>query len=272
MRCPIADANQLFPNRKRSNTVNVPYIGVTGFMSRDEVAYVLKVFPNDSKRKLMIGVLMNEKTLWGIPNKWLNRYSKPENIAGIFPKDSRALNLIHLHTEERMRLFDQLVKVSALGGENLHGFQLNMFWPDAGALERYRERNPSHTLVLQCGRGALDSVQNDPESFARSVSAYKGVCDFVLIDPSGVQGKPFIPETMLALLDRLSGNLDGVMGIGVAGGLGMPGETTRLLRPIFDNFPNTSVDAEGKLRDMPNNTLNVERACNFVQEVSRLCR
>lgn len=54
--------------------MNKPYIGITGFMSRDEVEEVLTVFPENSTRKLMVGVLASEKTLHGPTNKWPNRY------------------------------------------------------------------------------------------------------------------------------------------------------------------------------------------------------
>jgi hypothetical protein len=253
--------------------MKAPYIGVTGFMSREEVERVLEVFPEDSKRKLMVGILASDKTLRGIPNKQPGRYPKPEDIAGIFPKHPSVLNLVHLHVQEQelVGLFDWLLEVTELGGKNLHGFQLNVKWPDTRVLKKYKDLHSSSVFVLQCGSGALESAGNDPKMLARFVRDYVGLCDYVLLDPSGGQGKAFVPEITLAFLDYLYDVLDGVMNIGVAGGLGAPGETTRLLQTIFDTFPDVSVDAEGKLREMPSDVLNVERARSFICEVAQLC-
>lgn len=250
-----------------------PYIGVTGFMFRHEVDRVLEVFPDDLERKLMVGVLISSKTLRGIRGSWPNRYPHPGDIAGIFSEDPRALNLLHFHAvaEDSERLLDQLLEVTDVGGNNLHGLQLNMKWPDRDVLTRYRERHPSKVLVLQCGSGAIQSAGNDPRSLARMVSDYVDVCEYVLMDPSGGKGIPLTPEVAIDYLDHLHDRLDGSMKYGVAGGLGVPGGTTELLREIFEIFPGISADAEGNLRDQPWDSLNPERACEYVREVSRLC-
>lgn len=39
-----------------------PYIGVTGFMKREEVEAVLAAFSENSTHKLMVGVLASSKT------------------------------------------------------------------------------------------------------------------------------------------------------------------------------------------------------------------
>lgn len=247
--------------------MNVPYIGITGFVSREEVNQVLDVFPENSHRKLMVGVLVSEKTLQGVPTKWSNRYPSPRNVAGIFPKHPMTINLVHFHTQEPVNLLDRLLEVTELGGDNFHGFQLNIKWPDIRVLERYKVRYPSSTFVLQCGSGALKSANNDPKILAYSVRDYVDVCGYVLVDPSGGRGETLVPEMALKFLDHLYNVLEGKMNIGVAGGLGISGETGELLQPIFDIFPDTSVDAEGKLRDVPDDILNVPRACRYSLEV-----
>lgn len=227
--------------------MNESYIGVTGFVSRDEVDRVLEVFPKDSKRKLMVGVLASNKTLRGISNKWPNRYPKPKDIAGIFPDHSNVLNLVHFHAQDSKDLLDWLLEVTELGGGNFHGFQLNIKWPDIRVLEDYKKRHPSNVIVLQCGSGALKLASGDPKMLARFVRDYVDLCDYVLVDPSGGRGEPLIPETTLQFLDHLYDVLDGEMNIGVAGGLGVPGETRKLLQPIFEFFPDTSVNMEATL-------------------------
>lgn len=274
--CPNVDILLLFANlffERSGNMKTSSYIGVTGCMSRYEVDRVLEAFPDNLGRKLMIGVLISDKTLRGISVRRPNRYPNPGDIGGIFSQDPKALNLLHFHAgmEDPERLLDQLLEITDLGGNNLHGLQLNMKWPDRDVLRRYRERHPSKVLVLQCGSGAIQSAGNDPRGLARMVSDYVDVCEYVLIDPSGGEGKPLIPKVAIDYLDHLHDRLDESMKYGVAGGLGIPGETTELLREIFEIFPSTSVDVEGNIRDQPGDSLNPGRACEYVREVSRLC-
>lgn len=237
-----------------------PYIGVTGFMSAQEVNEVLQGLPSESPRKLMVGVLASSKTIQRIPNKWPNRYPNPEDIAGIFVGHPAALNLVHFNTKEPERLLAQMVEVTELGGENLHGFQLNLKWPDPRTIEDYKKKHPEKVIVLQCGGGALVEVGENPQSLADAAKMYEGLCEYLLIDPSGGYGMPFDTAKGLEFLKALHFSVKG-MGFGIAGGL-RP-ETLDLLEPIAKVFPDTSIDAEGRLRD-GNDHLDVVKAKRFV--------
>jgi phosphoribosylanthranilate isomerase len=237
-----------------------PYIGVTGFMSSEEVSAVLQGLPTKSPRKLMVGVLASSKTIQRIPNKWPNRYPNPEDIAGIFVRHPAVLNLVHFHTKESERLLEQMVEVTELGGENFHGFQLNLKWPNPRTIEDYKERYPEKVLVLQCGGGALVEVGENPQSLADAAKMYEGVCEYLLIDPSGGHGTPFDSAKGLAFLQALNSSIRGML-FGIAGGLSP--ETLDLLEPIAEAFPGTSIDAEGRLRDY-NDYLDVAKAKRFV--------
>ncbi len=237
-----------------------PYIGVTGFMSAQEVNEVLQELPSESQRKLMVGVLASSKTIQRIPNKWPNRYPNPEDIAGIFVRHPAALNLVHFNTKEPERLLAQMVEVTELGGENLHGFQLNLKWPDPRVIEDYKKKHPEKVIVLQCGGGALSEVGKNPQSLGNSAKMYEGLCEYLLIDPSGGYGIPFDTAKGLEFLRALHSSIKG-MGFGIAGGLSP--ETLDLLKPIVEAFPSTSIDAEGRLRD-GNDHLDVAKAKRFV--------
>jgi len=240
--------------------VNQPYIGVTGFMSVDEVNEVLKAVPEGSQRKLMVGVLASSKSIRGIPNKWPNRYPRAEDIAGIFPDHPAALNLIHFNTKEPDQLLAQMLEVSELAGNNFHGFQLNIRWPEPQTLKKYRKEYPEKILVLQCGSGALEEIGHDPVRLVGKVWQYVGICDYLLIDPSGGLGMPFDPQKGLEYLQFLNDSMVG-MRFGIAGGLSP--ETLGLLETIAEIFPGTSIDAEGRLRD-ENDRLILKRASDFV--------
>lgn len=243
-----------------------PYIGVTGFMSRQEAEEVLKAMPVDSSRQLMIGVLLSRKTLGSGTNKWPNRYPQPGKIAEIFPSHPLAFNLIHYSTKEPETLFDQLSYIAEQGfaGPNCHGFQLNVAWPRPNQIIRFHSTYLSKWIVLQIGNAALEQVENDPVQLANKIeNEYKSV-DYVLLDPSGGYGKPFDPQKLRDyLLELKSRNLN--MGLGVAGGLSP--NTMHRLEPLADKFPDLCMDAESRLRDS-NDHLDIKTAKEYVRKAS----
>lgn len=243
------------------------YIGVTGFMSRAEVDAVLTAIPAGAERLLMIGVLVSSKTMEGIPNKWPKRYPSADQIAGIFPNHPLALNLVHFNTKDPNELLSQMLKVTELGGENFHGFQLNIKWPNPFTLEEYKREYPDKIIVLQCGEAALDAVSNNPTTLVEVIENYIGVCDYLLVDPSGGLGKPLNPHKGLEYLQQLNARTD-KMGFGIAGGLS-PTTLEDLMGPIVKVYPNTSIDAEGRLRDGDDN-LDVAVAKDFVSKAYAL--
>ena len=222
-----------------------PYIGITGVMSENDALHMLNAIPRNTDRLVMIGVLGSLKTMRGEKNKWPNRYPAMNEIAGIFPNHPLALNLIHYNTKEPETLVDQLLKMTEFSGPNLHGFQLNLAWPSIKAVGEYKKTNPSKQIVLQIGGHAFEMIHHSPEELAKKVSEYVEVVEYVLLDPSGGYGKPFDPERARDYLLALKAqNFD--IGLGVAGGLSPT--TLNLIEPLMKEFPNLSIDAEGRLR------------------------
>lgn len=126
-----------------------PYIGITGFMKREEVDEVLKVWPLDFPgRRLMIGVLASQKTLTGQKHKRPNRYPDMAYVDSIFRDSPAALNLIHYNTKDFKALGDQLVRAAWLGGKHVHGLQLNIAWPTPYSLRIYRQAFPGAAVIL----------------------------------------------------------------------------------------------------------------------------
>lgn len=238
-----------------------PYIGITGFMSRNEIQSVLDSMPKDSNRLLMVGVLASLKTVRGEQNKWPNRYPRVGHIGNIFFRDSRALNLIHYNTKEPESLAEQLDEMTVLGGPNLDGFQLNLAWPSYKAISDH-QREWDSIIVLQIGGRAFEMVNHSPQELAERVSAYENVVDYVLLDPSGGYGVPFDTDKARgAYLEALKAkNLN--LGLGVAGGLSPT--TLNLIQPLLSDFPDLSIDAEGRLRDSTDN-LDLSVASQYVQ-------
>lgn len=246
-----------------------PYIGITGFMTTEEVETVLGVFPEDSSRKLMVGVLGSEKTMMGQPNNWPNRYPDRKMVEYIFSDNPLALNLVHYNTKNSETIAMQIgIFADIFGGPNFHGFQLNIAWPSPKELLDYRTirkaRNPlmtqEDTIVLQIGGHAFNMVDNSPQKLAEKVQEYKGLVDYLLLDPSGGKGQPFGTEKAREYLRALRDKDLGI-GLGVAGGLSA--ETLHLIEPLIEEFPDLSMDAECLIRDEDDN-LDLENAKWYV--------
>ena len=228
-----------------------PYIGITGFMSGGEVRVMLNLMPKNCSRKLMVGALIDWRTLNGLtPNKWPNRYPAIKEISGIFTDHQAVLNLAHYHTRELTTLYWQLEDIIKSCGPNLHGLQLNIAWPDPMILKLLRAK-PGIQIVLQVGDRAFEMIRHSPERLATKIAEeYDGLIDRVLLDPSGGTGKEFDPAEIAEYLSalkktRLDFGLN--FGLGVAGGLSS--KNLRRVEPLLSEFPDLSIDAEGRLRN-----------------------
>ncbi len=248
-----------------------PYIGITGFMSDVEVYTVLSNVPRvpmRAARQIMVGVLASSKTLQRAVNKWPNRYPAMEWIKELFVDKKNTLNLVHYTTKNEGNLVSELGQIIELAGPNFDGFQLNMTWPNPGNLYLFREQFGSWpTIVLQIGHTAFEKIDHNPVELAFQVkNGYSGLVDYVLLDPSGGTGKPLDPEEMLDYLRALA-SVDAGVGLGVAGGLSA--DTLYLVEPIVREFPNISIDAEGKLRTESDH-LDIHEAIRYRTAASKM--
>jgi hypothetical protein len=243
-----------------------PYIGVTGFTNGDEVRSLLDTIPQNTNRLIMVGVLASSKTLRGIPNKWPARYPRPVKLRNIFKNHPLALNLIHYNTKEPGTLLEQIKQARELAGPNLHGFQLNMAWPNPRVLAKIAMQSQRTIIVLQVGRHAFQMIGHSPKLLADKIKEYEGCIDYVLLDPSGGYGKPLDSKTAQLYLEALTIK-DLPLGLGVAGGLSAT--TLNLLEPLVSQFPNLSIDAEGKLRNKKDR-LDLQLTQKYVQSALTL--
>ncbi|MBI3074869.1 MAG: hypothetical protein HYY92_01485 [Parcubacteria group bacterium] len=247
-----------------------PYIGITGFMSVGEVLSILDTaegtIPANANRLVMVGVLASQKTMRGISNKWPNRYPPKDRIDGLFQNHPHALNLIHYNTKEEGTLAEQLHAMTEIGGPNLHGFQLNIAWPSLAVLYEFRRRHPTKVVVLQIGAHALAMVKHSPEWLVKMTAHYEPVADYVLLDPSGGTGKPLDVEEMRGYLRALTARKL-AMGLGIAGGLSPA--TLHNIAPLAREFPDMSIDAEGRLRTEDDH-LDLAIAKEYLREASAL--
>lgn len=241
-----------------------PYIGVTGFTKLVEVAAALSIFPENSERKLMVGVLATWKSLRDIPMKprWAKQTPDPKLICDLFRSDKQVLNLVHYSTQEGQEnsMVNDMIKIHEFVGHqnpNFHGFQLNLAWPDVDLfdsqyLSDYQKnafRPCRDWLVLQIGQKAVEMAGGTPRGVADKLYHYVGTVDGILLDPSGGLGKPFDTERAREFLSEIA-ERGWNLGLGVAGGLGP--DSLDLVEPLVSEFPDLSIDAQGRLRNAEN--------------------
>jgi hypothetical protein len=255
----------------------MPYIGITGFMTREELERVAAHMPKNCDHLLMAGILMSSKTLNGIQNKYPFKYPKRKDVLGISLDDDHdsIMKTIHYNTDssddgllvELMAMmglfkFPRCIREDETTG--VEAVQLNVAWPHPNILEEFNTLTADHfvALILQIGQKAFDMVNNSPEQLANKLVEYKGVTDYILLDPSGGVGKkmeiPVIRDYLAAIRDK---DLD--INLGCAGGL-CSGNLDEL-RPLIEEFPDLSYDAEGRLRN-PDDTLNLDECVAYLKK------
>jgi hypothetical protein len=228
----------------------IPYIGITDFTSFEQVTQMLEVFRQyrkpSSQRVLHVGVMMSYKTLNGIETKWSKAFPQKETIAGIFSSDD-VFNCLHYADYDHTKNFSaDLARAISYGGIGIHAVQLDMVWPDPGEIaSSVHTSRKSIEVILQVGKNAIEEVNNDPAKVVRRLEEYEGVIHRVLLDKSmgrglGMDAARLIPFAR-AIKDRYPD-----LGLVAAGGLGP--DSINLVEPLVNEFPELSIDAQGKLR------------------------
>jgi hypothetical protein len=241
-----------------------PYIGVTGVTTREQAEVLTTFVPENARHALMLGVLVSDKTLRGERNKHPHQFPPVHEISGIFNgARQNTVNLIHFHTDNPRTLDYSLEKLVDLGGPNLHGFQINMPWPNPELLYTFKAMNPTMRMVLQIGGVAMEQVSHQVLQLRDQVNQYMNliqmqVIDDILLNPSGGLGIPFDPKGAHAYLSDLDYTYPQRLGLGVAGGLGS--NSLYLLDTLIPDFPNLSIDAQGQLRNRDTDQLDFDKA------------
>ena len=134
-------------------------------------------------------------------------------------------------------------------------------WPG-----RYPKREAIASILTNDAR-ALNLVHystDRPETlFTQLVGAHLPMIDAILVDSSGGKGKPF--DAVKGAEYLRAARKHPTLGIGIAGGLGP--ETLHLLDPLVKEFPELSIDAEGRLRTrMPEDALRLDAMRTYLED------
>lgn len=232
-----------------------PYIGITDFMNLTEVRRMLKVFranlATGSKRKLHIGVMMSYKTLQNLPTKWSVAFPSKETIRDIFHPinrdgDKYTYNCLHYADYDHLTQFRDLALALEWAGPFVEAVQLDMPWPDPVMIDtaiHTSRKNPE--VILQVGQRSIDEAGNNPDEIVNRLKDYKNIIHRVLLDKSMGRGLGMDADGLLPYA-RVIKNAFPQLGLVVAGGLGPT--SMNLVEPLLEEFPDISIDAQGKLR------------------------
>lgn len=233
------------------------YVGACDVYSPEDARAMAKELRENRRspdRKVMIGVMTHPLALHPeIEGPGLDEVRKVfptrEELAGGFTDDPDVLNTIHYADLYGPRagknLSANLELTVEYGGENLHAIQLDVTWPDADELKGFMKKHPQIRMILQIGTFALEKAGNDPQTVINRLREYGDSIDHVLFDKSMGKGKSMNSEELLPMLRLMKKELPDI-GLAVAGGLGS--DSLHLIESIAEEFPDMSIDAQGRLK------------------------
>ena len=231
------------------------YVGICDVLDPNEaraMADELREHRNDENRKVMIGVMAGHFTLrpdaeWGEGQRAV--FPTREEMANGFTDDPDVFNTVHFadlyRPREKQTLFEDLELVVEYSGDHLHAIQLDVTWPEVDDIDRFKDKHRDIAVVLQLGEAAFDMVEHDPQKMVDELDKYGDSIDYVLLDLSMGKGRAMQAEELMGALQLIRQELPG-LGMAVAGGLGP--ESVHLLEPITKEFPDISIDAQGRLK------------------------
>jgi len=258
------------------------YTGVTGVMTQEEVEKILKLGHARSK-VLAIGILVSAKTMRGISTKYDFKFPPLSEISKLYVWHPNVLYIIHycigtidgqeMLNQDLNRLLNDLLILTAMFPW-IGGFQINgtCSVSDAELLKEYRSRHPEKRIILQVGRKFFS--KNYEEIYDKLDLYWEGISD-ILLDLSGGEGN----DKGLADVFNFAKNLHRRQnelspgkhkGIGVSGGL--DGKTLESIRGLFEVWPQTNTDAEGKLRTEDKTTFDFPKVKDYIEVSDSLLR
>lgn len=232
-----------------------PYFGIVDFPNHWKVLEMMDVWllnaPTE-EHMLHVGVMTSRKVLYEEPTKWASVWPKKSEIWDIL-RHPVAYNCLHYadydEAQDPVLEFSLGLAMQLVRPTDLSALQLDMIWPNPAQVMIARDFAAGigymPEIILQVNAPALERVGNDPERLVRELEGYWSGIDRILLDKSMGRGKPMDPQVLLPFVRAVHEGLP-ELGIGVAGGLSA--DTMHLMEPIWEEFPDVSIDAHGALR------------------------
>lgn len=246
------------------------YVGVTGFTEQEQISSVLDQIKIESldNKLLMCGVVVSKARLDNRTPAYPNRYPVADKIATIFSNDPRCLNLIHYRptAASGSMLLKELDTVMEIAGEYCHGIQINpptiSPWPSLYDVYNFRRKYNIPRIVLQINKQAVKS--DKLYEVADRCLDYTDIVTDWLIDQSGGAGSDSELNVSMQLIQKIH-ELDPAVSLGIAGGLDSENVagTANTIKSILGHT-NFNLDAEGKLRNPADDTLDINKAAQYI--------
>ncbi len=261
-----------------------PYVGVTGLTSVEEVRQTIKDFNYSgfnlqSSHIPMIGFLASFKTLY-LKSTKNKRYPKIENLQKLLEEcQKKVLPTIHYNSKyfEEINLSKQ---ISDLMGkyydkELCRTIQLNIPFPKISEIEKIKENMPELKIIFQASQNIIDNKTSN--EIVEKISQYKNLINYILIDPSGGQGKEFNIDFSVELYKKMSKEFPQLL-VGFAGGFSGENVSKRvcdLICRCWDTGFN--IDAESGLRtklseNYGNDLYNWKKVKKYIKDSTSILR
>lgn len=253
------------------------YVGVSGASSPEQQAelraHADRVFEGTDV-SLALGVKAVHKTQWlDVPNKYgeawypvgegqfadaLQQRAGTDNIAQVY-LEPEALAADPQYATNFIR------RIKQRGQNWLHMIQFDLLpyqvAPEASSYiihEAKRYVHEEYSVIVQCHEAAMSEGPKTALEKLKRLSPDE--IDYVLFDASHGKGREMDPDHLRRFLDAAYGD-SGLnhVGFGVAGGLDAAA-VEQHLPTILNDFPDISWDAEGKLHQTPDGSLDIDAA------------
>jgi len=228
--------------------MTIQYIGITDFVNAAQSQIMLDFFERKKGElaiKLMVGIMTSYKMLNGVPTKWAKAFPNANTIKDIFIEHKSALNTVHYADYDGIDFFENLSRVISLGSPHLHAIQLDMIWPDPQTIINIKSNHPELLIILQINTRSFEQVENDLHKMLEKLKKYENCLSHVLLDRSMGRGIGMESDRLRPVIEYLKREMPD-LNIAIAGGLGP--ETIYLAGPLIKEFPDLSIDAQGRLR------------------------
>jgi len=218
-------------------------------MTFGQVQNMLAVFSSNIKegqnRRLHVGVMMSYKTLHGHDTRWTKAFPSKESIADIFGS-SETMNCLHYADYVGIDVPQSLAHAISYGGTGINALQLDMIWPNPEHIvSAVSTSGKQFEVILQVGKEAIEQASDNPQEVVARIRDYEGVVQHILLDKSMGRGLGMDAEGLIPFARAIKEAFP-CHGVVAAGGLGPI--SIGLVEPLADEFPDISIDAQGKLR------------------------
>ncbi|MBN2141923.1 hypothetical protein JW711_01210 [Candidatus Woesearchaeota archaeon] len=250
-----------------------PYVGITGFKTKKEIRFANAVFsnnglPND-EWTAMYGILSSNKRLRDFSSEGA-RSPALNQVHGLVEEVSKgSLPAMHYYTPDQGSIetdVKRLFSETGIYDDNLcRAVQLNSKWPEPAQVERIMESFNEMSIILQLPRRATEGMH--PETIAKKAKEYDSMIRYLLVEPSGGEGRDLDLEKTINLMLVLHEFMPDTL-IGLAGGLSEKNAGQVVGYTKMSYTYKFFFDAEGKLRTSDDKGLDLAKVGRYVAKAA----